>query len=237
MNNFIWTDLSTLHVETAKSFYGDLFGWMYYDASKYHMAYAKGKEAAAILQMPDKSKKLQVASSWMPYLQVEEIDTVVLKALKLGAKIDLLPFSFNEKGKIAVIKDPSGAFLTLCEGFTMNGLSSPSDVGKFCWFELSVKEETQSIDFYSSLFDWKFEKKEKDYLISSMGQAPFATLTINKAVREENDPRWIPTFIVQQINQAKQMIVEKGGEVVSSANELITAKDVFGAVFKIKSAS
>jgi len=236
MNNFIWTDLVTLHVETAKDFYHELFGWIYFDASNYHMANVKGMEAAAIFQMSDKFKKLQLPSTWMPYLQVEGIDALVLEALKLGAKIDLLPFSFNDKGKIAVIKDLSGAHLTLCEGFSMNGLSTDREVGKLSWFDLKVKDPRQVMEFYKSLFDWQFQRENNKYLIIDASKEAFASITADGDNSEELIDQWIPTFLVLDLRASRQIVIDKGGEVLHSSSNSVLVKDVFGASFKMEQA-
>lgn len=234
MNNFVWTDLSTLHVETAKTFYNKLFGWMYYDASNYHMAYTRGKESAAIFQMPDKFKKLQLASYWMPYVEVKDIDILVLKALKLGAKIEMLPFSFNEKGKIAVINDPAGASITLCEGFSMNGLSELQSEGQFSSFELAVSNLSQVKTFYETLFSWKILKEKDGYHVIYNQENQIASIEIYGQSENEKPANWYVTFNVKDIEQAKNNLIENGGEIISKKQNTCFVQDLFGAKFYIQ---
>lgn len=233
MNNFVWTDLSTLHVEAAKIFYSKLFDWMYYDASNYHMAYSKGKEAAAIFQMPDKFKKMQLASYWMPYISITDIDNVVLKAIKLGAKVGLLPFSFNEKSKIAVIKDPSGASISLCEGFSMNGLTDGSKNGQFSWFERIGDLSSEVKVFYEELFSWKFDAEGDGFMISKEDGKPFASMKTNINIPEEGGSFWIPSFNVDSLQEAKAVVLENGGEVVLEEEGSFVGKDLFGAGIRV----
>lgn len=54
-----------------------------------------------------------VPSHWMPYVQVENLETYTQKAEKLGAKVIVPPTKIKNGGSFSIIQDPSGAAIGL----------------------------------------------------------------------------------------------------------------------------
>ena len=168
-SNFIWCDLSTFDINTALEFYSSLFDWKFYtnkDESveeAYNIAY-QGKDAvSAIFVMPEYLQKINMPSFWMSYISVINIEEVVSDAEKNGAIIEIKPTSFDEKSKIALIRDPSGAGFTVYEGKDLKG-KSVAGHGRMVWNVLHVSDLGLVKDFYQNVFGFKFKPEpESDY--------------------------------------------------------------------------
>jgi predicted enzyme related to lactoylglutathione lyase len=115
-NPFCHVELATDDVAKAKKFYKSVFSWKLND-SKGGMPYtminvgAKGAIGGGMMkkQMP------QQPTSWLPYVQVEDVKKTIAKAAKSGAQVVLDYMSIGEMGAIGVFVDPTGAPLGVWE--------------------------------------------------------------------------------------------------------------------------
>jgi uncharacterized protein len=115
-----WNELVTTNTQAAGSFYGKLFGWQtapFEGSAPGARPYTLFKidpdsmGVGGMLQTPDPKMPAQ----WVPYVVVDNVDTALAKAVKLGAKSCLPATSIPDVGRIAVIQDPQGATIGLHE--------------------------------------------------------------------------------------------------------------------------
>lgn len=100
--------------ETLK-FYHELAGWDVKLASESEdFRYALGEHDGAPLVGLWDTSDLQAPSMWTLYLGVAAVDTAVEVAQRFGSEIVREPFD-SEFGRVATIKDPTGALLNLTE--------------------------------------------------------------------------------------------------------------------------
>ena len=110
---FYWNELLARDVTGAKKFYADMMGWTY-DAMPagggmtYWVAKKGDQPVAGIFDIsgPDFTG---VPESWMPYIAVDDVDALVNKAVKAGAKLMKPAFDVPGVGRIAVLTEPGGA--------------------------------------------------------------------------------------------------------------------------------
>src|SRR5690242_6927520 len=102
---FMWIDLPTPDLEAAKKFYGGLFDWSFIPAPGGHNALAKkdDKAVAALVQLANPKAR------WNLYVGVESADETANKAKALGAELLEPPFNVLDLGRIAALRDPTGA--------------------------------------------------------------------------------------------------------------------------------
>jgi uncharacterized protein len=115
-----WNELVTTDTKAATGFYGKLFGWQPTPfegsdpgAPPYTLFKLDPNSMGVGGMMQTQDPKMP--AQWIPYVVVDNIDTTLATALKLGAKSCLPVTAINEIGRIAVIKDPQGATLGLHE--------------------------------------------------------------------------------------------------------------------------
>ena len=117
-----WNELITKNTSAAASFYGKLFGWQAEpftphgtppDAPPYTLFKIDPNSMGVGGMM--QTMHPEMPSQWIPYVVVENVDTSLAQANKLGAKTCVPVMSIGEIGRIAVITDPQGATIGLHE--------------------------------------------------------------------------------------------------------------------------
>lgn len=120
--HFHWNELMTRDTGKARKFYGDTLGWTYDpmpmgDGEPYYVCKAGGDMVGGIFAMTD-GEFSGVPEHWMGYIAVDDIDARVRKARDAGGEILREPWDIPGVGRIAIVKDPSGA---------VSGWMTPSD--------------------------------------------------------------------------------------------------------------
>jgi predicted enzyme related to lactoylglutathione lyase len=109
---FHWHELTTTDPKAAWAFYSELFGWKKTDAMDmgdgevYQMfGVGDGESVGGI------SRKEGTRPSWLPYVIVNDVDTVAGRIKAMGGKVILEPMEVPGGDWIAVGSDPQGAVL------------------------------------------------------------------------------------------------------------------------------
>ena len=118
---FVWDELMTTDIESAKSFYGEVVGWESRDMEMgsgniYTMFSSGGTDRAGCMPVPPGAEGMPPA--WLTYLGVGDVDATAEKARSLGATIMMEPFDVPTVGRLAILADPTG---------TVVGLFSPTE--------------------------------------------------------------------------------------------------------------
>ncbi|MEL6686353.1 MAG: VOC family protein [Pseudomonadota bacterium] len=241
IGHFIWTDLSTYDVRSAKRDYAMLFGWSFQRWRRYAFATLDNETVAAVFRMPKRLAKMKMPSFWMSYIHVESVEETVAKAsAHEGAIIEVQPEKFGSNAKVALIRDPSGAGFTVYEGPEIKTPRDKPGVVVQRYHHLPGIDLIQS--FYSDLFGWRFEKTSN---------SPWSTYDILHADGEriaiaEEVPEaicgtfryWMPCFRVgSAFNVQKTLRSIKGGLRCELMAGRLILEDRQQAHFMIESAS
>jgi predicted enzyme related to lactoylglutathione lyase len=113
-NPFVHVELATTDIAKAKSFYGSLFEWEMKDEEMgpgmtYTMVKVGGGTGGGMM----KQMVPGAPSAWMPYVDVPDIAAATKKAAALGGKVMRDVTEVMGEGYIAIIVDPTGAWLGL----------------------------------------------------------------------------------------------------------------------------
>src|ERR1700730_11669076 len=117
-SNFCWFELATSDPAAAKKFYAGLFGWTANDNpmgpdAVYTMFQHCGKNVgAAYALMPDQVKE-GVPPHWGTYVAVANVDEAIAKAKTLAGTVLAGPMDRAAHGRMAVLRDPTGAAISL----------------------------------------------------------------------------------------------------------------------------
>jgi predicted enzyme related to lactoylglutathione lyase len=117
-----WTELYTTDAEQAKTFYSKVFGWdtegmpLPGDSGTYTVVSRSGggQEGShgGIMQL-GADMLPGGAGYWQPYFAVADCDAVAAKAASNGGSTVMPPTDMSGVGRIALLKDPEGAFFAL----------------------------------------------------------------------------------------------------------------------------
>jgi predicted enzyme related to lactoylglutathione lyase len=106
-NAFAHIELNTEDLAKAKKFYKSLFDWkLRAYGPDYTMIEVSNNGTGGGMQ---KKPMPEAPSAWLPYVQVDDVQTTIAKARKLGATIQVEPTDIGEMGVIGVLTDPTGA--------------------------------------------------------------------------------------------------------------------------------
>lgn len=108
-----WTELMTRDVEGAKAYYKDTCGWdfdvMPVEDGDYHVANRGGVPTAGVMDMSSMKHLDGVPPHWFSYFAVDDVDKSCADTKAKGGKVIREPFDMPGTGRIAILKDPTGA--------------------------------------------------------------------------------------------------------------------------------
>ena len=162
---FCWVDLSTTDVEAAKSFYGDLLGIEAEAApgdpeetGGYGFFMKGGKMLAGVGPV----QSGEGHSAWSSYVKVEDADATADKVKDAGGSVFFGPADLpNDAGRVAMLRDPSGAFFGVVEQNRNPGAQLVNEPGAWTWNNLLTRDIEGAKDFYGKVFGWTAEHNDE----------------------------------------------------------------------------
>lgn len=166
---FCWMELATTNQLAAKAFYASLFGWTVSDQSlgpqgEYTIFLLDGREAAAGYTLPAEQAQMGVPPHWLVYIAVANADEAAARATELGGTVVAGPLNVMKQGRLAVIRDPSGAPFSVWQAIEHAGIEARNVPGAFCWADLSTPDQAGAAAFYSRLVGWELTGSPASYL-------------------------------------------------------------------------
>ena len=108
-NPFCHIELNTTDLGAAKTFYGKLFDWQLEEIPGYTFIKVGNGTGGGMMTHPVPG----APSSWLAYVQVDDIKASTAKAKALGATIMKDVMDVMGHGQMSVLIDPTGAALAL----------------------------------------------------------------------------------------------------------------------------
>ncbi|WP_406864568.1 VOC family protein [Streptomyces sp. HUAS MG47] len=152
----VWADAAFTDVEGAKTFYGEVLGWTFGEASSeygnYTQAYKDGKAVAAVVPpMPGEGEPV---SAWCLYFASDDVNATARKISGAGGKVLMEPMAVGDFGSMAIAQDPAGAVFGIWQGGTHEGFELEGEPGAFTWAEVFSREPEKSDAFLTSVFGY-----------------------------------------------------------------------------------
>ena len=209
---FCWVDLGTDDAAAAKAFYGGLFGWEFDDLptgeqGTYSTCRLRGRAVAGLYDRAE-------TPGWGSYISVDDVEGTTRRARELGAEVLVEPFDTPGGGRVATLRDPAGAAVSLSQPGEMFGAELVNEDGAWTWNELVSADLAAARDFYVGLFGWS--------AADAPGAFPRTSFTLGELLvggghapspGEDPAPRWVVTFWVSDADQTAARARELGGSV------------------------
>jgi uncharacterized protein len=236
VGKFVWHEQVSPDPKQAQDFYTQLLGWstevfkpgeidytMISSGGQSHGGFAKALEGAP-------------PPHWLSHIRVENVDESVEKANRAGGKLAAGPFEMGEVGRMAIIADPQGAYVSV---YQPEGEDSAAE-GVFVWDELGTTDADGAQRFYEDVFGWTTSDMGPDYggyRVFNRGETGIAgvmTLPDDSA-----PPHWKPYVGVDDPDGIAAKAAELGGTVlmepmdVPNVGRLAVLRDPQGATFGI----
>lgn len=211
-----WIHLFTSDVDTAVSFYGDLFGWSAGEPSEefggYRM-FLRGEEPVAGL-MPNETGN---PSTWEVFLQTPDIAVTVERARARGAAIATEVMAVGDLGSMTTLVDPAGALIGAWQPKTFAGFRTRAAVGSPGWFETLSTSYGESVAFYEDAFGWQTHvvSDSHEFRYTTLGRDEHARAGIMDGAEFLGDEpsRWHVYLAVEDTDETVARAVAAGGEV------------------------
>jgi predicted enzyme related to lactoylglutathione lyase len=241
-----WIDLMTSNPDTAKQFYGDLFGWEFQtgDEEKYGgyiTANKNGKMVAGIMQKP--ADQGAMPDMWSTYLRTDDAAATAAAVTANGGEVYVEPMDVPEQGHMAVFSDVSGAAIGVWQPREMRGYELVAEEGTPAWHELHTKDYEAAVKFYRDVFGWDTDvmSDTPEFRYTTLGAGAEAKAGIMDAsgyLPAEIPSNWQVYFAVGDADASIEKAVSMGGTVVDGPDDtpfgrLATLTDPTGAMFKI----
>jgi uncharacterized protein len=241
---FSWIDLATTDAQAAKAFYARLFGWEYVDMPAgegmiYSMAQIGGDPVAALAQQDLD----EAPPHWNSYVTVDDVDGLAPRVAELGGTLVAEPFDVLDAGRMAVLSDPTGAFLCLWQAKDNIGAQLVNTHGALTWNDLSTNDADAARSFYSELLGWTYQQmsEEPPYWVIRNGDRSNGGMRVLTEEEAHFPPHWLPYFAVDSTDAAASAAIEAGGSVMVAPFDVPSGRvavlgDPQGAAFAVSEA-
>jgi uncharacterized protein len=223
---FCWVGLATSDPGRAKAFYTGLFGWHAEDleagaAGAYTPLRHGGRDVATLYLQQPEARAAGAPPHWTSYISVEDAEATAALAGELGgAAVFRAPFDVLDAGRVAAIRDPTGAIVSLWQPRALIGATLVNDVGALCWNELATTDVERAKSFFGELLGWQYETDDSGYVsIINAGRR-------NGGMREQTErergtpPSWLPYFSVESGDEAARQAEQLDGHTLLPKTEI-----------------
>ena len=236
VGKFVWHEHVSPDPKQAEAFYTELFGWgmevFKPGEVDYPMISVRGQTHGGF------STAMEGAPPphWLSHVRVEKLEETIEKAKSAGGDLAAGPFEMGEVGRIAIISDPQGAYLSLYEPES----EAPASEGVFVWDELGTNDVDGAQRFYEDVFGWTTTDMGADYggyRVFNRGDTGIAGLM--SLPHSSIPPHWQPYVAVEDVDATVRRANELGASTlaepmdVPEVGRIAVLKDPQGATFGI----
>jgi uncharacterized protein len=244
---FVWYELVTTDIETAKAFYANVVGWGARDASMPGLAYSLftvgGSPVAGLMNVPEDARRTGVTPHWIGYVGVDDVDAAVDRIKQLGGAVYVPPTDVPNISRFSVVADPQMATLALVKGRKSGQAQSagPGVPGRVGWHELLAADWEKAFAFYAELFGWEKADSHVGFMGAyqgfSAGGEPIGGMFTKPPTLPL--PCWLYYFNVDDIQAAAKRVEAGGGQIlygptaVPGGAWIVHCTDPQGAIFAL----
>lgn len=207
---FVWNDLLTDDVETAREFYGQLFGWTFTPQGRYTVVQSEGRNIGGMVELKGAPEQPS-AARWLCTLSVDDVDAAVTLVIDEGGTVNEGPLELLNRGRGALVRDPQGAQLVLLHSEVGDPEDEEPAMMSWLWHELWSNNTEASLAFYQKLAGYDYEGEATDYLVLvNEDQWRAGIRFIDDA---ELEMRWVPVVRVADTEEIAKKAEQLGGEI------------------------
>lgn len=212
-----WADAMFTDVEGAKSFYGDVLGWTFGEASSqygnYTQAFADGKAVAAVVPpMPGQEGQ----SAWCLYLSSPDVAATAAKIRDNGGELLMEPMQVGEFGSMLLARDPGGVVFGVWQAGTHEGFEAKGVPGAYCWGEVFTRKPAKADAFFPAVFPYSVKRIEDDAIDFKLFKLGDETVLGRMKIQDADFPPGVPPYLnvyftVDDCDTAVAKATERGG--------------------------
>jgi predicted enzyme related to lactoylglutathione lyase len=236
VGKFVWHEQVSSDPKQAQGFYTQLFGWgteaMSVGEMDYTMFASGGQNQGGFATAMEGAPP----PHWLSHVRVENVDETIETAKSAGGKLAAGPFEMGEVGRMAILADPQGAFISVYQPER----EGPVPEGVFVWDELGTSDADGAQRFYEQVFGWTTSDMGAEYggyRVFNRGETGIAGLM--QLPDASTPPHWQPYVAVDDPDKTTAKAKELGGSAlaepmdVPKVGRIAVLSDPQGAVFGI----
>lgn len=250
-----WNELNTRDTKRAVDFYTKVVGWTTHACpsnggpSYTEWVTKNGAHVGGMMEMPAEIPSV-VPANWAVYINVQDVDAAVAKAVKLGAHKFMDAMDVPSVGRICKIADPTGAVIHLFKGVDQCAIRAPkTEPGSFCWVELLTSDPVAAEKFYTQFLGWTVTRMPMptgDYTLFWLASADISKKSGGVGGMMKITPEmgqmpscWLTYIMVEDVDAAAARATQFGGKVccpptdIPNVGRFAVATDPTGATFAL----
>ena len=223
--SFCWVGLATSDPAGAKAFYRAVFGWEAEDmaagdAGTYTLLRRDGRDVAILYRQTREARAAGAPPHWTSFISVEDAGATAARAGELGgAAVFREPFDVLDAGRVAAIRDPTGAIVSLWQPRSRIGATLVGAVGALCWNELATTDVARAGAFFGDLLGWEYETDARGYTTIDNAGSRSAGIRAQTGREHGSEPSWLPHFRVVSVEDATRAAELAGGRALVAPTE------------------
>ena len=247
---FIWYELLTSDADAAAAFYHQVIGWTqrpYGHGDLDYRILCLGEEGiAGVMAIPAEAASHGMKPAWHTYIRVADVDATVEAVAAAGGQVWMPATTTPGVGRMAMLRDPQGAYFYVMTPNGMDGESTsfdPLKPGHVGWNELHTSDAEAALRFYGAQLGWH---KTGEFDMGPMGiYHLFNDTGAGEPVggiftdRSFPTPAWYFYINVDDVTTAASRLESAGGVVLHGPTQVptglwvIVGRDPQGAVFSV----
>jgi uncharacterized protein len=237
-----WIDLASTDAAGATQFYCDLFGWTasepIEDAGGYRMLLRDGRQVAGLAPVWGDTD----GSSWSTYVASADADETCVAAVAGGGEVVMDAMDVLTAGRMAVLRDPTGAQVSVWQPGDHQGYEVHSEPGAPIWSELMTRDMPAARAFYHSVFGWTALEEDFDGVPYTVwkrhGQLVGGALEIDDRWPDESESHWMVYIATADCDATARLCSALGGTVSHPPEDIgpgrcALLEDPAGAAFSV----
>ena len=237
-----WIDLASTDADGATQFYCELFGWTASDpienAGGYRLLLHDGRQVAGLAPVWGDTD----GSSWSTYVASRDVEKTCAAAIVSGGDIVMDATDVLTAGRMAILRDPSGALISVWEAGDHHGYEVHGEPGAPIWSELVTTSLLSAETFYAGVFGWTSQQHRPcgvPYTVWKRGDRLVGgALEMDESWPEDAQPHWMVYIASADCDAAAAACEALGGKVWHppgdiGAGRCALLEDPAGAAFSV----
>jgi uncharacterized protein len=236
-----WIELAVPDLARAMEFYRALFGWEYEVGPAEHqhatMCLLDGRTAAGLV-VPGPGADTGDAA-WTVYLATEDCDGAAERVTAAGGTVVQAPVDIGAQGRMAIVRDPVGAWFGLWQGRGFVGAEVVNEPGALVRNDLVTPTPEPARAFYAAVFGYTLDRNEDlpDFDFTFLRRPDGKEVAGIMGLETVPSSSWSTTFEVADTDAVVEAASAAGGTAGAPDDMLYgrfaTITDPFGAEFSV----
>lgn len=214
---FCWINILTPNPAESKEWFGKVLGWTYQDlAGMGDSILVNGHQIGGLFDLNSPNTPPGTPPLIGVMVKSDDADATSAKANSIGGSAKPA-FDIMDAGRMAEIKDPSGAQIDVWQPMKQPGTDADkAHHGAPSWYENYANDPKVSAKFYTDLFGWTADVMPMpgmEYTIFSFNGVQIAGMMALTGDMKDVQPYWSIYFTVDDIEKTAALAAELGGTV------------------------